>query len=345
MWEPVLSDAFQVLLLQLADGGRGEVLLGDSVERARSECLPFLIGEECPSVYLEFPLVGDPFLDVTMLYGSLVPGTRVLSDAAAGTEGLLDWFASTCSDVDNVCFGFELDTSKPELPSAGVHFQPRRRLDLVEPFCEALGEPARARLYLELDAHMPKDWALSFFGLFRGRPEFPLRVCGYLGPDEKDACAHDAGHLPAIFDAIGFEAYDDAMLAQMREVMAMAPGSLDFQFDVFPDGRLGDVFALDVQYEIARPDVVRESFEHGPIFQVMNLVERMGAADGRWRLAADAAFARAIPAVREDGTIGRYSFTLMPQWMKVRWKAGLIQPSKLYYLGSAGFLGEEDGDA
>ena len=61
------SDAYQVLLLQVADEGRGPALFGESVECARDAVLPFLVGEKFPDIYLEHPLMGDPFLDVTVL--------------------------------------------------------------------------------------------------------------------------------------------------------------------------------------------------------------------------------------------------------------------------------------
>ena len=72
----------------------------------------------------------------------------------------------------------------------------------------------------------------------------------------------------------------------------------------------------------------------------MRLLEDWGLADERWHLAPEASFARAVPVEQDDGSMRLYSFTLVPQWVKVRWKNGVLMPSKLYFLGSAGFLGE-----
>ena len=335
---PSCSDTFQVLLLQLSDSSRGELLLGDSVERARSACPAYLVGDDLPDVYFELPLAGDPFLDVTVLYGKMPSDARLEGGDEDGTNRMIEWFASSCSEIDGVSMGFELDTGKPSFAQAGVHFQPRAHTELVKPFCEAAGEPERAALYLGQASRMPDEWPLSFFGMFRGRAGSPLRVCGYLGATEKRACAGDPAHLSSAFDAIGFTSYDDSMLATVCEVLDVAPGSVDFQFDVLPDGSLGEVFALDVQFEIQQPEFVHASFEDGAGAQVMSLSERMGAADARWRQAVGAAFARALPVKRDDGVAASYAFTLMPQWVKVRWKAGVLQPSKLYYLGHGGLL-------
>ncbi|MBQ9004427.1 MAG: hypothetical protein IJ087_21515 [Eggerthellaceae bacterium] len=314
------------------------MLFGDSLDRAREAVPPFLVGGPFPSVYLEHPLSGEPFLDVTVLLKNLEPETRVESPAAGAHGAMLDWYAETCSDDDSVTCGFEIDTSKPALPEAAVHFQPRTRTELVRPFCEAVGEPERAELYLDLGKRMPDDWPLSFFGMFRGRAGSPLRVCGYLSDAGKSACARDPEHLAAVFDTVGFSAYEKTMLSQASALMAAAPGTVDFQFDIFPDGKLGPTFAIDVQFEIEQPEAVRATFEAGAGANVMGLLESWDAADGRWKQAAASAFARAIPIELDDGSPGRFAFTLMPQWVKARWTNGDLQPAKLYHLASAGLL-------
>ena len=338
------ANAYQVLLLQAADNGRGPVLFGDSVERARTALLPFLVGEKFPSIYFEHPLLGEPFLDVTVLYGNLEAGVHIESDMAAQTDELLDWFADTVGmdPGSNMSFGFELDTHDPCLPAAAVHFQPRAHAELVTPFCEVEGEPERAKLYLDQAKRMPEGWPLSFFGMFRGRPASPLRVCGYLDHGEVAACANDPHHLAKRFDEIGFCAYAPAMLEQVSKLMGLAPGSVDFQFDVYPDGSLGDVFAIDVQFDIDQPEEVAASFESGPAARIFEQLEAWGVADSRWKLAADAVFARSLPIELDDGKKGRYVFFLMPQWAKARWSAGVLQPAKLYHYATGKTLEKQE---
>ncbi|MBP3893652.1 MAG: hypothetical protein J6D34_06375 [Atopobiaceae bacterium] len=338
MRTPSYEQAFEVLCLLAADEGRGEVLFGDSLERARVLVPPFMVGEKFPDVYLEFPLAGDPFLDVTVLLHDPVRGTRIDSPAAGNTGPMIDWFADACRTYPNISCGYELDTKKPQLAQAAVHFQPRKDIELVEPFCKVIGEPERASLYLDLARRMPQGWPLSFFGLFRGRPGSPLRVCGYMDYNEQAACRDNPDRLRSAFDAIGFSHYDDAMIEQVHALLAVAPDTVDFQFDLYEDGTLGSTFAIDVQFAIERPERVRSSFAEGPTSRVMHLFEEWGIADKRWRLGAEAAFARSIPVELDDGSAGRFAFTLMPQWVKARWTDKALQPSKLYMLGSAGLL-------
>ena len=336
---PSFATAFEALCLQAAGNGREAVFFGDCLGRVRKEAAPFLVGEKFPSIYLEFPLLGDPFLDVTLLYNKIAPGTRIDSPAAAGAEDMLDWFAGICDGYDDIACGFELDTSKDVLPVGAVHFQPRSHTELVEPFCAAVGEPERAALYLDLYKRMPDGWKPSFFGMFRGRPGSPLRVCGYLG-GVKAACAEHPRRMVEVFDHIGFTAYDGAMIERMAELMQASPKSLDYQIDIYPDGSLGSIFALDIQFELETTEAVHESLDGGPGGRALELLESWGIADERWRLISDSAFARSIPVAQADGTEGRYSFVLMPGWAKVRWVNGVLQPSKFYYFAHAGILDE-----
>lgn len=121
---PSFADAFQVLLLQAADEGRGPALFGESQQHARLAVPPFLVGDTFPSVYLEHPLIGDPYLDVTILLNSLDLGTRIESPAAGEHGAMLDWYAGVHAEHSAICCGFELDTKETPLPSRSISPSP-----------------------------------------------------------------------------------------------------------------------------------------------------------------------------------------------------------------------------
>ncbi|MBQ9059331.1 MAG: hypothetical protein IJ125_09125 [Atopobiaceae bacterium] len=342
MWIPSYADSFAVLLLQAAEDGRGPVLFGDSLSRAREAVSPFLVGEPFPSIYLEHPLMDEPFLDVMVLYGEVEKGTRISSPAAGEHAAMFDWYAQAKQEYTDITCGFELDTKERVLPTSALHFQLREHYELVLPFCESIGEPERAKLFLDMAHRMPPGWELSFFGLFRGRPSAPMRVCGYLNVKEQRACAHNSGKLTELFDTVDFSAYNECMIEQLSTLLAAAPGPVDFQFDVYPDGSLSDVFAIDIQFEIKRPQAVLVSFTEGKAGEVMRLFEQWGAADNRWKMAIESAFARAISVELDKEAMRRYAFTLMPQWAKARWIGAELQAAKLYHLASATLLSQND---
>ena len=327
--------ACRALFLQAADAGRGPVLFGDSGERACRAILPFLEGVPFPELYLEFPLAGDPFLDVTALYGEISPGTRFDSPAAAGTESVLDWFAAARADREDISFGYELDTKDAVPGPAAVHFQPRQHSELVLPFCRMLGREDAGLLYSDLAARMPEGWPLSFFGLFRSRSGAPLRVCGYLSRSEKQRCCDDPARLEAVFRAVGFTAYDGRMLSQISAVLAVSPATVDFQFDILPDGSLGSTFAVDIGFPAEQSEMVRSSFLSGPFSKVMNLLDSWGIADSRRKLIPDIAFTRSVPVEDGVGKPRRFALIIEPHWIKIRWNDTALRPSKVYCLARA----------
>ena len=336
--------ACQALFLHTADEGRGKVLFGEDHTKTLDRVLPFVEGVPFPTLYLEFPLAGDPFLDVTALYGEIEPGTRFRSEAAAGTERMIDWFAQTAAQYDGLCFGFELDAGRDAAAPAAVHFQHLSRIGLAQEFCESLGEPAAGQLYTDLAARMPEGWPLAFFGLFRGRPGSPLRVCGYLDRDEKQRCAEDPSRLAEAFRQVGFRAYDDRMLRQAAALLAAAPGSADFQFDIFPDGTPGETFAIDACLGLKRSEVQKSSFTDGACAECMELLASWGAADDRWRPAAGTCLSRGMPVEDEAGRAKIYALTVCPKWVKARWRGTVLQKAKLYCEAKAGILRETEGE-
>lgn len=340
--------ACRVLFLQAADEGRGALLFGEDGTRVCERVLPFVEGLPFPTLYLEFPLKGDPFLDVTALYSAVPQGFRFTHPAAAGTERMLDWYAGIQKDYNGICFGFELDAGKPEDSPAAVHFQPRRHTELAGAFCDMLGETEAGSRYMEKASRMPEGWPLDFFGFFRGRPGSPLRVCGYMDRAEQKRCAEDPVHLETAFRQIGFTAFDGTMLSQVSALLAAVPGSVDFQFDLLPDGTPGETFAIDASFGVKQTEEMLASFRDGSAARLMGLLEGWNTADDRWKAAAGMAFTRGIPAEDEEGREGCFALVLTPNWLKVRWRGGMLQPAKLYAVGEARMVsqspsGQESG--
>ena len=343
MLEPTHADAFAVLCLQAADDGRGPVLLGEGVDRARELARPFLIGARFPETYLELPLTGEPFMDVTLLLEELEPGARVASPLADGTHEALGLYARWLKDYHDISCGYELDCHDSATRSAALHFQPRAHHELVRPFCAALGEPERAELYLAQDARMPHGWPLSFFGLFRGRAQAPLRVCGYLDKEEQQACVRDPERLGRALERAGLGDFGSEPLAQAACVLALAPDYVDFQLDVLPDGSLGDSFAFDVHFDRMRSSEVRAAFADGSARPLVEQLKAWGIADDRVEMMPELTLNRGLPVVRADGSSGVYGFSIAPGWLKVRWRAGVLQPAKMYLRCGAGMVRGDEG--
>ena len=66
------------------------------------------------------------------------------------------------------------------------------------------------------------------------------------------------------------------MLRQIRTLLAMTPERADFQFDIYPDKRIGDTFAIDICLGLKQSRLQKTSFVNGTCADVMKQLERDG---------------------------------------------------------------------
>ena len=339
MRKPTQTEAFSTLYTIAAADGRGEALFGDSFDQALEFYQRTLIGNGYPSVHLEFPLLGEPCLDLLSVHGKVPLGARFAAGAGYGCQPMFDWFAEVCADTHahNTSVGLELDLSAGQTQTVGVYLQQRQHTQLVAPFLESVGEAARAQRYLDTLERMPEGWPPSYVGLFPGRAGTPMRIGGYMGDAERARCADDSTYLEGRFRQIGFTAFDAHMLDCCMEFMRLAP-SIDFQFDTMPDGSLGDTFGLSLSFNKARPRETRECMTSGYGGRLMHVLQGRGLADSRWHEIAGTAYARSVGFEREDGTKGRFALCVRLNYAKVKFSSGEPMPAKFYLTCISGEL-------
>ena len=335
MRKPGQMEAFDALYAIAAGDGRGEALFGDSIGLARDVYERTLIGGGYPAAYLEFPLLGEPCFDLLSVHACVESGARFAPGAGFGRQGMFDWFAGVCEPGGSVSCGIELDTSTGETERAGVYLQQREHNELVAPFLESVGEAGRARAYLDVLDRMPDGWPPAYVGLFSGREGAPMRIGGYMDADELARCAEEPAHLGERFRQIGFSAFDAPMLERCAEFMRLAP-SVDFQFDIMPDGSLGDTFGLSLSFNETKPREACACMESGYGAGLMQVLQGWGLADERWKLIAGAAFARHVGYECEDGAEGRFALCVRFNYAKVKFRACEPQPAKFYLTCVAG---------
>lgn len=335
MRKPTQMEVFDALYTLAAGGGRKEALFGNSYELARPAFERTLIGKQYPVVHIEFPLLGEPCFDLLTSPGMVEAGDRFAPGAGFGHQATFDWYASVCEQYGALGCGFELDLSAGETERAAVYFQQFEHYELVEPFLATVGEAERARDYHNILNRMPKGWPPAYVGLFPGRPGTPMRMGGYLDLNELTRCGEDPSHLGECFRQIGFSAFDDTMLVRCTELIRLAP-LVDFQFDITTEGRLGNTFGLSLGFSTVAPREAKECMESGYGTQIMQMLQGWGLADDRWKLVADAAFARHVGYTRDDGSEGRFALCTRFNFAKVKFKACEAQPAKFYLTCDAG---------
>ena len=127
------------------------------------------------------------------------------------------------------------------------------------------------------------------------------------------------------------------MLSRCGTLLSLAP-SVDFQFDIMPDGSLGDTFGLSLSFNEAKPRETRECMSSGYGAQLMHVLQGWGLADGRWKKIAGAAYARSVGFEREDGTEGRFALCVRLNYAKVKFTSCEPRPAKFYLTCISGEL-------
>lgn len=125
------------------------------------------------------------------------------------------------------------------------------------------------------------------------------------------------------------------MLAQAARILELAPAYAEFQLDVLGDGSLGDMLAIGVRFDILPAREVCRLFANGAGASVMAQLREWGIADERVAHVADMAFTRGVDLRADDGSSVPFGFSLVPSWIKVRWRGGVLQPAKVYMNASA----------
>ena len=338
MKQPTQTLAFDLLYSLAAENGREEKLFGNSIEAAAPAFERMRIGSGYPTVYLEFPLLGSPCFDMLSVYGTanIGPDDRFASGAGFGYGGMFRWFSSL-PDKSGCSCGIELDTGSGETERAGIYFQYRSNLNYAEPFLGSVGESARKEGFLDAVRRLPEGLPAAYVGLFPGREGSPMRIGGYMNRGLQEAVAGNPDVLGKAFRQIGFSTFRHDMLAFCAELMKMVP-AIDFQFDLFPDGTIGDVFGLSLSFNEVKPSESAECMEKGYGAKVMQRLQRDGLADERWKAIAGAAYAKAVPVETDDGKEALFAALIRLNYAKIKFKAGDPMPAKFYYMTKAALL-------
>ena len=325
---PTSAELFDAIYAAMAAQGRGSELFGDAREAARLFAARSLISDMFPVWYFEFPLMGEPALDLLAIYERIPAGSRFAPGGGYGYQGAFDWFGKL--DVaQRAAMGIELDLSQGVTDQAGIYFQQRGGLTLLRAFLDVVGQERRADGYLQMQRRMPRGWPPAYVGLFPTRVGSPMRLGGYLSEPSRRRCAEMPAFLASRFDAMGFAAYDGRMIEQCATLMGLSP-AVDFQFDLAPDGTLTDVFGLSLSFGRCKPREVEACFACGYGAQVMETLQGWGLADERWRLIPQATFAKGLTYEGHDGHKGKLAVCVRLNYAKVKFAGGVPQVAKFY---------------
>lgn len=317
---------YEILYALAASNGREQALFGRCAPASREAFSRSLAGDSFPEIWFEVPLTGNPHFDLHTLIEreALHPETTYPPENTGGFPETFRWFANQGANVRQLALSWDLFPG--ETPAAAIQLLVSgREPDTVTGFLKAAGREDAIRRYRIFSENLPEGWFACYFGVFPGRPGGNLRVECIPDRRQQAAYAKDPDLLRRHLEQAGFRDFGDTLIPRCR-YLADTPFRLEFQFDVEEDGSAGPVIGVSLRF--ARPpgegdwhcfDTNREAGK------LMDQVCEWGAADSRWHLLGDTAFARRVTRGEES-----YLLFCFTAFLKLRWRSGDLTDAKAY---------------
>ena len=303
-------------------------IFGDDGSLAREAFRRSTAGDMLPGLWLELPLLGRPRFDLHITYGkeAICDGAPFPQQAADGHGALLNWYAEQkTSSIAGLALGYDAGEGHIQRPAA-VHALVEGAENSGEPDVEGLfshlGRSDAAPRLAQFLRRVPREWRLWYFGIFTGRPDAPVRA-DFFVDSMKGAYAKDTSLLAAHLSQMGIAASSDTM--RIAEAILRSPFELELQFDVLPDGSAGPTVGLSAGFHMESIADARRRFRDGDAARLLEFAEKQGLADGRWRCAERAFFAR---GKKERG--GMRVVACAPKFVKFRIRDGAALDAKIY---------------
>ena len=335
MEHDVRTAAFETVCRTETDGP-AEGLFGSECGPALDAYRKSLIGTGWPGFWLEAPLGGTAGMDLHVAVGreQLHPGDRFSPEAGFGRQDLFDWYIGQEPGGNGLALSHDLMDGESRVPGLAVNVNGS---PLADPgaFYAAAGAPQMAEPVLGLMRRLPEGFYPWYLALMPNRPGTPGRVDCFLSRQWRECCAEDPRKFYGALEGLGLPGPDPDMLACLKEIAGI-PLEWELQLDVLEDGSLRPALTLSLITPVRGRTSARECFSgNGTAAEAMNRIERLGAADSRWRLIPEAALARLVPVLPEGGEPVPGMLSVLPKFVKLRWDRGSLRTAKVYFSGTA----------
>ena len=322
---------YDAIYLLSAEGPVEEALYGSCAALAHTAFERSLIGDEFPIIWFEVPLTGEPRFDlhVAISRTALKSGVSFLPGAGSGYDELFRWYAE--EEVGGAGLAFAFDVSEGRIDQPAVHVNVNNApLDDVHRFFDLAAGEGAAERFAGFVARLPRGWNVWYTGVHPGRPGAPVRVDCFVNKECQSLYLEDLALFEADLKALGFEAMSPALFDVARLVLA-SPYNLELQFDVMADGSCGPTIGISAAFTMRSAMHMRPLFEeNGAAAQLMEGIEGLGVADGRWRYVPRAMYS-SVTSVNDE----RLMLYCLPTFVKVRVRNGALLDAKLYFQASA----------
>jgi len=320
-------DFFDSICYDLCDQAQGEQLLGKVDKTVLEEVLhqSNLVSPENLRVILEFPLLGQPWFEITV--GGICHSLRKPEYQAnedywrampygEAYRFLVDNFPDTEFQIGTT---WDLHAVPGQVPKPGFYASGLDNERAVRGILERLGREKMLPLVEALLAKVPETWKKYYFGFFPGRSDSPIRFGFTFSVEQMNKYCLDYRLLRSDLEQIGYGDGDEAMLKEIcNPVYSGCSGEI--QFDLLAEGRLSSELGMgyaDFSWEDSSPknDVTCQAkaediFEH---------LQKLNLCDDRWQLIPGCFKQyRLLSFVGND--VAKTIVKIVPCIVKIKWK-------------------------
>ena len=315
-------------VLSAVQKATGPQLLGTNLMAARVALRNNLLGEVYPGFWLETPLFGEPGFDFHVSYDRPDLAPDALGAALPGFEHqrLVDWFMD--EETGGVGLGFAHDILTGPAGGTAVYVNTNHRpLASNAGFFAAAGHRELAPAVESFLCQLPESFRVWYLGVFAQREGSPARVGCFLPDEVRLLCQKSPAQFARELAHIGFAATSPTMLEQLG-ALAQIPLGWEMQFDVYANGRVGEVLSVDLCLPVKRGVRADELFAcEGLGGRAMQVLEAWGVADERWHLLRHTSLSRLVRPRSENAA---FLQRCHPVFIKAKWEAGEPRAAKVY---------------
>jgi hypothetical protein len=318
-------------LYRLASKDVGCDLFGTNAPLAQEAFRRASAGASMPIVWFEVPLSGQPRFDLHVAHGNadLHEHAPFASNAMDGHGALLNWYASEPREGGGLALAYDAGDGRIDTPAVHANVNAARAFD-VEGFFSHVGRPEATAHYYSFAKQLPQGWHIWYFGVHPGRSGTPDRVDCFVDKSLKRTYAAEPTKLEGDLQKAGFAAEGSAARCVSTKVAA-SPFGMELQFDILPDGMLGQTMGVSARFPLAAASAARLLWEpDGGASQLMELAENARIADARWRRVRDIMFTTAV----QDGNVSQALYCV-PVFAKFRVCTDKLLDAKVYLQAGA----------
>ncbi|SEH33074.1 hypothetical protein [Selenomonas sp. KH1T6] len=318
------EDIYEMIYALLTAKGREDALFGSQKEAARRAFGSSLVGTAFPELWFEVPLWGKPWFDLHVLTAreSLKADEVAGSSLPEEVKPLFRWFAGA-EAVRKLALSW--DVGKDDNPSPAVQLLVKN-MPPSETFLTLAGGTSAAGAYRAFRQRAPQGWFTCYTGVFPGRKANFVRTENIPVEPLQEAYRAEPDLLGEHLCGVGVPAEVAVEVAARCRELIVPPFVPEFQFDVRPDGTVGETFAVSVYFCL--PPGTAESpplrLDNGG-GEMMRRVQAWGLADDRWQRLVEMAHLRRLPGWLPNSVIFCY-----PAFLKLRWQKGVFLDAKAY---------------